>query len=166
MNATDSDMRQDSGVTLIEVLVAMVLASILGSLGMLSLDAYARTQGFQGTADEIVSTLRSTAQRAVSEGRTYCVSFDTTSRSWSVWRTACSTGLGTAVEGGGTARRSTELQNPSFSPATPLPPCPSGGACAYFYPRGTGSPGSIEILRGSDTITVTVEGLTSRVSRS
>lgn len=166
MDATDSDMRRDSGVTLIEVLVAMVLAAILGTVGVMSLDAYARVQGFQGTADEIVSTLRSTSQRAVSEGRTYCVAFDTTSHVWSVWRTACSSASGTPVEGGGAARRTAELNNPSFSPASPLPPCPSGGACAYFYPRGTGSPGSIEIVRGSDTITVTVEGLTSRVSRS
>ncbi len=155
-----------SGFTLIELLVTMVLASILGTTGLFALQTYSQAQGHQGTADEVVSTLRSAAQRSLSEGRTYCVHFNTGTDSWTVWRSECSTVGGTPVSDPQPARGLVQLDSPSFAPADPTAPCPQTDACAYLYPRGTGSPGSVDVVHDGNAITVTVEGLTSRVSRS
>lgn len=155
----------DAGVTLIEVLVTMVLSTIIGSLGLLSLQAYGNQQDRQGTADEVVSVLRATAQRSLSEGRTYCVQLDPASDDWTVWRRSCS-GTGTEVDGGGSARGDAELAAIGFT-APAAAGCAGSGTCVYFYPRGTATPGSLQVNWGTaDNVTVTVEGLSSRVSRS
>jgi prepilin-type N-terminal cleavage/methylation domain-containing protein len=161
-----STPHDESGFTLIELLVTMVLASILGTTGLFALQTYSQAQDHQGTADEVVSELRLAGQRSLSEGRTYCVHFDTGTDAWTVWRSECSTVGGTPVSDPQPARGLVQLDSPSFAPADPTAPCPQTNACAYLYPRGTGSPGSVDVVRDGTTITVTVEGLTSRVSRS
>lgn len=156
-------MRDDRGFTLIEVMVTTVLMLIVGALAMSSLVGYARVQDHQGTADEVVSVLRTTAQRSLAEGRTHCVVFDTAAGTWTVRRTTCAT-TGTVVARGA-ARRAVTLSSAAFT-LQPTHACPAGTSCVYFTPRGTASPGTVGVARGTDVITVTVEGLSSRVSRS
>jgi type II secretory pathway pseudopilin PulG len=157
----------ETGLTVVELLVTISLLAVLGGLGLTALQRYAWTQEHQGTADEVVSTLRDVAQRSLSEGRTYCVAFDTGADAWTVYRRQCSTSSGTVVDGAVRARGTVRIDSPSFTPADPTAACPAAGTCAYFYPRGTGSPGSVQILRdGSAPITVSVEGLTGHVSTS
>lgn len=155
-------MRTDNGFTLIELMVTTVLMAIVGALTVTSLVGYARAQDHQSTADEVVSVLRTTAQRALSEGRTHCVSFDTAAGTWTVHRTDCAAG---PVVGSGDARSGIDLQSASFT-LQAAHSCSSGTSCVYFTPRGTASPGTVAIARDTDVITVTVEGLSSRVSRS
>lgn len=158
-------MTEDQGFSLLEVMVTMVLASILGGLGLMSLQAYGRAQDFQGSADSLVSTLRTTAERSLSEGRTYCIHVDAAGGEWTTYERSCqmtSTTVGTTAARGGT-----DLQAGNFATPAAGRPCPAAGECVYFYPRGTATPGTVELRRGSSTpITVTVEGLSSRVSRS
>ncbi len=156
-------MRDDRGFTLVEVMVTTVLMVIVGALTMTSLVAYARAQDHQSSAEEVVSVLRTTAQRSLAEGRTHCVAFDTAAETWTVRRTTCAA-TGTVV-GQGDARTGISLQAAAFT-LQPTQACPGGASCVYFTPRGTASPGTVGIARAADVITVTVEGLSSRVSRS
>lgn len=153
--------KPDAGFTLIELLVAMALATVLGTLGLVSLQSYARAQDREGTVDEVVSSLRTVAQRSVSEGRTYCVHLDASTDAWSVHRSSCTTGP--EVDGGGAARGGAELTALAF----PGPACPQPAACVLFLPRGTATPGSLQVTRGSAApATVGVVGVSSRVSRT
>lgn len=155
----------DRGFTLIEVMVTMLLSVLVGTTALVGLQSFGRTQDRQGTADEVVSILRTTAQRSLSEGRTYCVALDEGASSWSVWRKDCTTG--TRVDTGGKARGDAELDAVAFSTPASGGGCPTTGHCVYFFPRGTATPGSLQVAwNGSNDISVTVEGLSSRVSRS
>jgi len=158
---------RDTGLTLIELMVTMALASLLMTIGILAMKSYLLSNRQANTADGIRSTLRLAGERSLSEGRTYCVSFTTTT--WTVYRADCTVA---ANRMGGPE----QVQDPSITltsiafpaPATAIPgqttACPTAGKCAYFYPRGTALKGSLQVVRGSKTYTVSVEGLTSRVS--
>jgi prepilin-type N-terminal cleavage/methylation domain-containing protein len=158
---------RDAGLTLIEVMVVLVLASILMTIGILAMKNYLMSHRQLGTADGIRSTLRAAGEQSLSEGRTYCVYF--TASTWTVYRSDCTVA---ANKTGGPEK----VQDPSITvsavtftpPASAVPgqstACPVTGKCAYFYPRGTALKGSLQVVRGSKTYTVSVEGLTSRVS--
>lgn len=161
-----------AGFTLVELLVAMVLFGLTATMGAWGLRAYQNAQDQRGSADAVASALRNAAERAQSEGRTYCVSFDT-DRSWSVWRYSCDP---TWTSGTASALRVSQDQRVhggqvvlggfTFAAGVGVGSCPAGaGRCAYFYPRGTANGGSLTVGRaGAGTVdTVTLEGLTSRV---
>lgn len=161
---------REQGFTLIEVIVAMAVFGILVSISVMGLNAYSSAQAEKGTADGLVALLRSTAQQAQSEGRTYCVSFDS-STTWSVWRYSCDPSWqsgaahATEVSSDISAQSPAYLSTPSFTAPAVVgmaTTCPA--SCVYFYPRGIASSGSVQIHRRgtSKVYTVNVEGLTSR----
>lgn len=164
---TRQPQRGDDGFTLIELTVVTALMSVLGAITMTAFVNYQRAADVEGTAGDVVSTLRTTAQRSVTEGRTYCVSFGTAPSTYTVYRSSCQVSSPVALPTK-KARGPAVFSGPSFTPAnasTDL--CSTGAGCAYFYPRGTGSPGSVLVQRpDGTTITVSIEGLTSRVVRS
>ena len=150
----------DGGFTLIEVMVTMAIASTLMAVGAFGFTNWQRTSQQRGTAQELVSALRSTAVRAVSEGRTYCVDFDSaTTTVYAVYRVSCSTGT--------LARGGARTAGPQVSLTTNVTsaPCTAGHKCIYFYPRGTATPATVNVTSSarSKTYTITVEGLTARV---
>lgn len=157
----------DAGFTLIELTVVTALMSVIGALGLSALVNYQRAAQTEGTANDVVSALRTTAQRSVTEGRTYCVRFDTTAGTYTVYRSSCAATSAVALPARRT-RGPVVLETPFFTPANPVKDvCFQASACAYFYPRGTGSPGQVVVRRvAGKAITVTIEGLTSRVVRS
>ena len=160
-------VRRDDGFTLIELLVAMSLAVIVMTVGILALRGYLLAQREVGTVSDVRSSLRMAQERSLSEGRTYCVYF--TSTSWTLYKSSCTVSANKSNGPWRVQDTSIQLQSVSFpAPSTAVPnqttACPTAGACAYFYPRGTALAGSLTVTRGSNTHTVTVEGLTGRVT--
>ena len=155
----------DRGFTLIELLVTLSLGAVLTGLAGTSLADWSESNAHKGTRDEVVSALRNTAQRALAEGRTHCVAFQSDG-SWKVYRRACDS-TGEAVLTGG-ANSPGSLVTSGFGYVAGLPSACTTGAtptsCAYFYPRGTATSGTVTVSRpGKPTYTVNVEQLTSRV---
>jgi type II secretion system protein H len=164
--------RLDSGFTLAEVMVAMLIVGIVGTIAVWGLRTYQRQQQLNGTAHAVVGALRNAAEQAQSEGRTYCVRFDGNGKSWEVWRYSCQSGW--SLNGNTAARvlRNQQVQGSdvslnvktAFAAAVNAGSCPAGSlACVYFYPRGTASGGALNVSRGGPAFTVNVEGLTGRV---
>lgn len=158
-------VRGDRGFTLIEMLVTLSIGGVLSGLAVSSFSSWSQSSQHRGARDEVVSTLRNAAERALSEGRTYCVSYD--AGAWTTYRLACGAG-GTVV--GGPTRPDSSKETFTGSLAAPTGStsvCPSVGGCAYFYPRGNASAGNVVIKRdGESDYTVTIVGLTSRVYAS
>lgn len=157
----------EGGFTLIELVVAITLAGILMTIGILAMHNYLISSRENSTAQGVRSALRNANESALSQGRTFCVYF--TSTTWTVYRTSCSTG-GTKISGPyQVGDPSVTLTAISFiPPSTPVPgqttACPNASHCAYFYPRGTALPGDLQVTRPGKTYSIHVEGLTSRVS--
>lgn len=159
----------DGGFSLIELIVAIALMSIVMGLGILAMRSFLMSNRESGTAFDIRSALRNASERSVSEGRTYCVYF--TATTWTTYRSDCT--VATNRVGG-----SQQVDDPSITlgsftftpPGAAIPgqatACPTANSCAYFYPRGTALGGSLRVLRASSSkvYTINVEGLTSRVS--
>lgn len=151
------------GFTLVELLITMVIGSTLAAIGGAGVFNWQRTAEHQGSAQEVVSQLRKAAERAVSEGRTYCVDL-TPTRSYTLWRYSCGP-AGTAFEGVRTTQSRRVTLQASVTLPSPAPACPAADKCVYFYPRGTATPATILVKSSarSKVYTVHVEGLTARV---
>jgi prepilin-type N-terminal cleavage/methylation domain-containing protein len=157
----------DAGVTLIELIVTISLASILMTIGILAMHGYLLSNREAGTARDIRSALRSASENSLSQGRTYCVDF--TATTWTVYKSSCTVAANKTAGPYTVDDPSITLTSISFvAPGTPVPnqttACPDASHCAYFYPRGTALAGSLVVSRSSKTYTISVEGLTSRVS--
>lgn len=164
--------RGSDGFTLIELMVTLAIAGILFAIAVPSLHAYAVTQQESATAQSVLGTFRTAEERAQAEGRTYCVSIDS-STSWSLWRYSCNAADSTpspatqvdtyTASGNATVGNATFPSSFSTTSGTTLT-C-AEIACAFFDPRGVASKGSVEVTRpNSDAVyTINVEGLTGRV---
>jgi prepilin-type N-terminal cleavage/methylation domain-containing protein len=157
--------RRDEGFTLVELLVTMIIAGVLTAIGMFTFANYLKVSQQRGSAREVVSLFRTASERAISEGRTYCVDIAADGRSTTMYRYACD-GAATSVASGRTKTQSPKVTlSATVSYPAPTPACPSGDKCVYFYPRGTATPTTVTVLSSvrSRVYTVTVEGLTARV---
>ena len=154
---------QDDGFTLVETLAVVAIMGIGSAVAVAGFNSYAKSAEHTGTRESVVSALRATNQRALAEARTYCVRFALDGSSWTTFRGTCDTG--TVVKGpedvGGKQISLTDVNflRPDGSP---------GSRDVLFTARGTASKGSLKVIRSdaSTTYTVTVEGLTARVSAS
>lgn len=154
----------DGGVTMIELMVTMAIFGILTTMAVWGLVAYGHATAESGSAQGIVEALRNAQTRAQAEDVTYEVHFSpgtytSTCRSWTVLRLDP---FGTTqVSAGSTTDNTVCVTTSSFTQS-------SGAASSnvYFYPRGTASAGTLALSRkgSTKTYTVTVEGLTSRVT--
>lgn len=152
---------------MIELIVTLSLAGILMTIGILAMKSYLASNRQASTAQSIRSLLRGTGERAISEGRTYCVYF--TASTWTVYRSDCTIATNKASGPETVYDPSISLASISFpAPSSALPgqssACPIAGRCAYFYPRGNALAGSLQVNRTGKSYTVSVEGLTGRVS--
>lgn len=152
----------DGGFTMIELVVVMLIAGVLSSIGIFGFTNWQRTAQQQGSASELVSTLRTASERAISEGRTYCVDLSSTT-TYSLWRYSCTTVTGTEVAGPYKAQARVTYAATNTLPVTAA--CASGHKCVYFYPRGTAVATTVNVASSarSRVYTVHVEGLTARV---
>lgn len=140
----------------------MAIFSLVAGIGFSSMHSWAAAERQRGTASAIESLLRTTQQRAITESRPMCVSFDLTAQNYSMSRGVCGTPDEQRLQGPMRPDGGVTLDSASFAAG--------GGATAphvTFYPRGTATPGTVRIMRAdSDRVDVlAVDGLTGRVSR-
>lgn len=142
-----SQPARDSGVTLIEVLVTIALMGAMMAIAVAGYNRWAQASQQSGTARELQTLLRSTQQRAITEGRDMCVQL--ADASYSVFRGSCS---GTPIQG----PIATNGSGVSLS----------GASSVTFRSRGTATPATITVSRADSSkhYTVTVDQLTGRVS--
>jgi prepilin-type N-terminal cleavage/methylation domain-containing protein len=156
----------DAGVTLIELIVTISLASILMVIGMYAMRNYLLSNRVAGTAQDVRSALRNASETSLSQGRTYCVYF--TATTWTVYKSDCTVTANKTSGPFTVDDPSITLSTIFTAPGTAVPnqttACSVAGRCAYFYPRGTALAGNVAVTRGSKVYTISVEGLTSRVS--
>lgn len=150
----------DSGFTLIEMLFTMVLMGILMAIAIPSWRGYQRAQEQSGSERDLISFLRDGQVRAVDEEVKYRAVFANDGKSVTLqrWNGA------SWVNGGGSLSpngATVTYDSPKFTQA-------DGSTQNYvtFFASGAASPGTVNVLRAgsSKVYTVTVEGLTGRVS--
>ena len=163
----------DDGFTLVELLTVITIGGILMATAVVGMFALARAQQESATSESLLSTMRAAQASAQGEGRAYCVRFDSTT-TWSTWRYSCDPAEPTTpgsptLVGTGKTEGSAYLAGASVtaSPVSGLAhACPSTVlGCAFFYPRGIASSGSVQVKRqsSSSTYTLTIVGITGRV---
>ena len=150
----------DAGFTMLETMVTIGIAGVLMAMAVTGWNKWSNSLDHEGTATRIQAVLRDAQQRAVTEGSSICVRFSTTGNSWTVLRGTCAS-PGARLDGDNVDAGSVSLRDPAFTSDAGTP-----GPGVTFFPRGTATPGSVEVARrGSSTVwTVEVEGLTGRVS--
>ena len=114
---------RDSGFTLIEIMVVIVLMGILMAITVAGYTRYAAAHEQSGTARSLQSALRQAQQRAVTEGRAVCVKI--VDGGWSIWRTACAAPAGLKLSG------------PIATESAKVHLHPAGDSEVLFTPRGT-----------------------------
>jgi type II secretion system protein H len=154
--------RSEAGLTLVELVVAMAVMGLLMAIAVSGWRSWATAREHKGTAQQITSVLRQAHQRAVTEGRSACVLFDTARAEWSVFRGRCDATDKVRVQGPfHTASPKVAISSAAFT-GTSSTVYPG----VTFSPRGTASPGELKLTRsGAErTYVISVEGLTGRVS--
>ena len=158
---------RDSGFTLIEIMVVVALISLVSAIGVGSWRQWAIASAHKGAAADLQTVMRQTQVRAVTEGVSFCVKFDTTAETYTVYRRPCDTPAAlplVKVNGPFTLGDShLLLTGVQFQQ-------PDGSFASYVTFRASGSawPGGLTIARSGSTKTYSldVEGLTGRVSIS
>lgn len=158
---TTRPLAGDAGLTLVELLVGMVIVTLLAVSSVSGWTSYQRVTEHKGTAQELVSALRNAQQRSLAEAATYCVAFDTGNRSYELRKFACgATGV--------VAKPATRTQSTRVGLAAPafLQTDGTTASSVSFFARGSATKGSVQVRRvgSTKTYTITVEGLTGRVS--
>ncbi|WP_293767460.1 type II secretion system protein [Sporichthya sp.] len=150
------------GFTLIELCMAMSIFGLLAAISVGGLKGWTQAREHAGTAAAVQSLLREAQQRAVTEGRATCVTFDVGTQAYTMYRGACDDPARVVLE----TRRPDAARVRLAAPAFLGPSGPTPGVT--FKPRGTAWPGSVQVTRtGSAKVyTLSVEGLTGRVSRA
>jgi prepilin-type N-terminal cleavage/methylation domain-containing protein len=168
----------ERGFTLIEVLVAMALASILMTLGVFALRSYWINRSLEGARAEVGSTMRQLQQQSVSESHPLVFGVRVTPGSGPTTATEKWVSLKynpNPVSG----PKCKVLQEMTFSTnvyvsAAAFEPtgldvsnctAGSGHAFVWFYARGTATAGSLTLSHSEldRELDVTVSGLTSRI---
>jgi prepilin-type N-terminal cleavage/methylation domain-containing protein len=149
----------DDGFTVIELAVAMVIFGVLVGLTSTGWGRYQASQEAVSASSEVVSVMRNAQMRATAEATTYRVDVDLAGRTLTVLRFDGAAYQQRSVDQLAGSRLS--LDSASFLDATG-----TATASAYFYPRGTASPGQVVLRRTGDETphVITLVGLTGRVS--
>ena len=148
----------DAGFTVIELTVAMVIAGMLMALTATGWNRYLASQEAVSASGEVVSVLRNAQMRATAEATTYRVDVDPATRRLTVFRYDGATYVQrttSTLSGGDLVLQAAAFRDQLGATTT----------SAYFYARGTASPGSVVVRRADSDKerTITVEGLTGRV---
>lgn len=163
-NADGRYMRQqrdDAGVTLAELLVVIAILGILLAFTAWGVNAWATASAFKGAPSAIQSVLRSTQERAITEGKSFCVQFDTAADTYTVYRYACTDPDRVKVSGPfGTGSGWVHLSGPVFRDSADV-----AQTGVTFTAHGSAWPGQVSVVRDGTVTpyTVHVDSLTGRV---
>ncbi len=162
---------RDSGFTLIEIMVVIALMGILATFGVGSWRAWIAASNQKGAVVDLQTDMRQTQVRAITEGVDLCIDFDTTAGAYTIYRdgrTAPTTPFTcvaprTKINGPVTLPANVHMNSVVF---TRLDGTSAGQI--VFRASGRAWPGGLVIARdgSSKTYTMSVEGLTGRVSFS
>ena len=151
----------DAGFTLLEVVTTTLLLGIATALVVAPWRHFGQAQAQRHMAEELVSTLRNAQVSSVAELATYRV--DVAAKQVKSYRLTPGTGAAVLKQTLQTTSNNVSLTGASFKDASGVT-----STSVYFYPKGSASGGSVAVVRtgSSKTYTVTVEGLTARVTYS
>jgi len=79
----------DAGATLVEVMMVVAMIGTLTAMAVWGIRGWATSSAFKGASQQIQSLLRTTQQRAITEGTSFCVEFNTATNQYAVFRLAC-----------------------------------------------------------------------------
>lgn len=180
----------ESGFSLIELLVVMVLSSILMTLGAFAIRHFWFVRSLEGGTDGVVSQLRSIQQSAVAESNpvVHGAAFVEGTPDWALVRYLPAAGPPPAPQATCTVTGTRRLDARVIFSSAQFSGTPAGldvadafAVCSldplvagatendfvFFLARGTARPGTVTLLQQNlgRSRTVTVAGLTARVSR-
>lgn len=165
---------------MIEILVTIVISAVLLTLGASALRGYWINRSLHDGAESVVSELRNVQERSVSESHplVYGGWFDLGSSEWGVVRfdpkdpTVSGDDECAVVSGPNRFSAGVVVDDVSFEDQVPqtsvcASAVPDGAEIAFFFARGTASPGDVTLLQphNGKRETITVSGLTGRVDR-
>jgi len=106
----------DAGATLVEVMVVVAMIGTLTAMAVWGIRGWATSSAFKGTSQQVQSVLRTTQQRAITEGTSFCVEFNTETDQYAVFRFACTDSRRVKTAGWfGTGSHEVQLSGPLFT---------------------------------------------------
>jgi prepilin-type N-terminal cleavage/methylation domain-containing protein len=176
MEKLTSPVTRQDGFTLVEVLTAMVLATVLMTLAATALRTYWLNRSVLAARAEVVAEMRRVQAQAVSESHplSFGIRVKVGSSDWDVVRYDPGTDLASVADDTCTSTPRKFSTGVVVSAASFDPPpgitvskCPqaSGSAFAFFYARGTATAGDLTVRQPavSRTESLRVIGLTGKV---
>jgi prepilin-type N-terminal cleavage/methylation domain-containing protein len=139
--------RNSRGLTLIEILVALVIIGILATLAAPSFTAWLERSTVKKTARQLVTDLQFAKMKAVAEGVQYRVSFNNTNGSYVVQRgnAATDSGSWTTI---GIERGLADKTNPYYAKGVTMKQN-YPGAAVVFSPVGSSGMGTVKLSTGA-----------------
>jgi prepilin-type N-terminal cleavage/methylation domain-containing protein len=166
-------MHREDGVSLIELLTTLALASVLVAFSALALRHYWFVQSLEKASDQVVTELRAAQQRVNAESHpvVYGVRFDPGSATWGVVQydprkssNKCIS-VGTRSLEGAVEIKAAGFTGGGDAETSCSSALGADNEFAFFYARGSATPGSVtvESQQTGGTKVVDVAGVTGRV---
>ena len=154
----------DAGATLVEVMVVVAMIGTLTAFTVWGIRGWATSSAHKGTAQQVQSVLRTTQQRAITEGMSFCVAFDTDK--YAVFRSECTEPMNQTRKVSGWFGSGSSDVTLAWTP-TVATSNTARNRGVTFSPRGSAWPGKVSVVRAGSSpksYVVQVEGMTGHVS--
>jgi len=137
--------REDSGFTLTELMVVLVIFGIVAAVSLPGLNKFLRSLDLNSEVQRTASLMRVVRQRAITENNDYCLYWDSTEQSM-VWFDDDNNDGAKQ----GTEKRGVLGKYPSWINVNESGSNPFSADTVRFYPNGSTNTGGSLIFRNSD----------------